>query len=268
VPADTDRDTPRPRRAPSPPELLDGAIDVAIAAGVTVLILIGFASSYRTLRDLATDIGGYPPWLAPAVPLSFDLGIVVLSLKVIRLAREGRSAPILRLQVAALSISTVAANAAAATTPVARLLHVVPPAMFVICFESVVITARRHALERLGRQADPLPRMPIARWLLAPSTTWRVWRSAVLHDSTEAPRCPATEAPRKHEPHPSRRRPATRGRTQRLDVARRALEHAPDLTAVQLATTLAANGYPVSVRTAQRLRAHATALETAKTSGS
>jgi hypothetical protein len=262
VPADTDRDATRPRRAPSPPGLLDGAIDAAIAAGVTVLILIGFASSYRTLRDLATDIGGYPPWLAPAVPLSFDLGIVVLSLKVIRLAREGRSAPILRLQVAVLSISTVAANAAAASTPMARLLHVVPPAMFVICFESVVITARRHALERLGRQPDPLPRIPAARWLLAPRATWQTWRLAVLGGFYPVTARPENE-PRAAE-EPRRQKLAAVGigsshhREQRLEAARRALQNTPELTAVQLATTLAASGHKVSVRTAQRLRARAT----------
>jgi hypothetical protein len=222
--------------------------------GVTILILIGFASSYRTLRDLAVQVGGYPPWLAPAVPLSFDLGIVVLSLKVVRLAREGRSAPFLRLQVAALSTCTVAANAAGASTPIARLLHVVPPAMFVICFESVVITARRHALERLGRQPDPLPRIPTVRWLLAPRPTWHAWRRMILAGTA------GESAARESRPGPvtSHRRPSSsRGKTQRLEVARRALQDRPDLTAAQLAEILAAGGDTVSVRTAQRLRVHA-----------
>lgn len=226
---------------------LDIAIDAAIAAGVTLLILIGFATSYRTLRDLATDIGGYPPWLAPAVPLSFDLGIVVLSLKVIRLAREGRPAPILRLQVAALSIATVAANASVATTPVAGLLHVVPPAMFVICFESVVITARRHAQERLGRQPTPLPRIPLARWALAPLTTWRSWRSTILASEESAARTGAPPASRRKRPEDGRRE-------ERLDIARRALQDSANLTATELTAVLSAAGHKVSARTAQRIR--------------
>jgi hypothetical protein len=225
--------------------------------GVTILILIGFASSYRTLRDLAVQVGGYPPWLAPAVPLSFDLGIVVLSLKVVRLAREGRSAPFLRLQVAALSTCTVAANAAGASTPIARLLHVVPPAMFVICFESVVITARRHALERLGRQPAALPRIPVARWLLAPLPTWHTWRQAVLSEPSEE--TANTEDPARSAEVLRRRSSRSRRASQRLEVVQRALQGRPELTAVQLARILTTSGHDVSVRTAQRLRSQATA---------
>jgi hypothetical protein len=241
---------------------LDVAIDAAIAAGVTLLILIGFATSYRTLRDLATDIGGYPPWLAPAVPLSFDLGIVVLSLKVLRLAREGRHAPILRLEVAALSIATVAANASAASSPIARLLHAVPPAMFVICFESIVITARRHALERLGRQPTPTPRIRTARWLLAPLSTWKGWRASVLAaDARPAPVVPTGEI---SGPRVRQRRGDHGSRSshrRRHELATAALQHNPALTASQLASLLTEAGEEVSVRTAQRIRARATATE-------
>ncbi len=61
---------------------------------------IEFVASWETLRDLAASVGGFSPWLAPVVPLSFDLGIVVLSLKVVLAAREGRSATALRALVA------------------------------------------------------------------------------------------------------------------------------------------------------------------------
>jgi hypothetical protein len=240
---------------PAGNDRLDLAIDAAIAVGVALLILIGFASSYRTLRDLATEIGGYPPWLAPAVPLSFDLGIVVLSLKVIRLAREGRSAPVLRLQVAALSVATVAANASAASTSIARLLHVVPPAMFVICFESIVITARRHALERLGQQPVAVPRISAARWLLAPLPTWRTWRATILGTQH-----PVLDTDTRGTAGQERRDSgAVSGKQDlRLEITRRALRERPTLTAVELAATLAAAGDTVSVRTAQRLRHKAT----------
>jgi hypothetical protein len=242
---------------------LDVAIDAAIAAGVTLLILIGFATSYRTLRDLAIDIGGYPPWLAPAVPLSFDLGIVVLSLKVLRLAREGRHAPILRLQVAALSIATVAANASAASSPIARLLHAVPPAMFVICFESVVITARRHALERLGRQPTPTPRIRTARWLLAPLSTWTSWRASVLA-ADDRPVSVVPIGKRPTAPKVGQRREGRGSRSsqrRRRELASAALQHNPALTAPQLASLLAEAGEEVSVRTAQRIRRHAAATK-------
>lgn len=129
---------------------LDRAMDAAITTGLTLLITVGFATSYRTLRDLAITEAGYPPWLAPTVPLSLDLGIIVLSLKVVRTARDGRTALTLRLLVIGLSLVTVLANASAADTLTASLLHALPPAMFVICFESIVITQRRDALAARG----------------------------------------------------------------------------------------------------------------------
>ncbi len=88
----------RPGRS-RPDELAEGTI----AAGLGFLVAIGFVASWETLRDLAASTGGFSPWLAPVVPLSFDLGIVVLSLKVVLAAREGRSATALRALVVALS---------------------------------------------------------------------------------------------------------------------------------------------------------------------
>jgi hypothetical protein len=248
---------------------LDQVVDGAITAGVAVLILIGFATSYRTLRDLAVTTAGYPPWLAPAVPLSFDLGIVVLSLKVARAAREGRSAVVLRMLVTTLSASTVVANAAAATGVAGRLLHAVPPAMFVICFESVVVTARRQALEAQGLYPDPLPRHPGARWILAPRATWHSWRTAVIaragkvataHDhgpqiiGSAAMDTLARDAAG-HLPCLEETPERPRGRQAELVVA--ALHDQSDLPASALQRMLADRGYSLSLRTVQRLRSAA-----------
>ena len=162
---------------------LDRAIDLAITSGLVVLVLVGFAASYRTLRDLAAAAGGYPAWLAPAIPLSFDLGIVVLSLKVARAAREGRTAPVLRLLVAALSTATLAANAAAATTPAARLLHAVPPAM-ASPPEGTAPRPLRRAVRPPGLTSAPSrvtvsrPTFPSSPCEDACTTTGCSWRSA------------------------------------------------------------------------------------------
>jgi hypothetical protein len=91
----------------------DRLLDLATAAGVAVLVSVGFVTSYATLSSLAVHRGQFPQWLAPAVPLAFDVGIITMSLKVCRLAREGRSAVLLRLLIAALCVCTVVANAAA-----------------------------------------------------------------------------------------------------------------------------------------------------------
>ncbi|WP_088319468.1 DUF2637 domain-containing protein [Kineosporia sp. R_H_3] len=262
-------------RAPLPPRrtenLVDQAIDLAIMVGLGILILVGFATSYRTLRDLAATEGGYPVWLAPAVPLSFDLGIVVLSLKVARAAREGRTAPVMRLLVAALSSATVIANAAAATSATARLLHAIPPAMFVVCFETVIISSRRVALEERGLLPPPLPHLRPIRWVLSFPSTWRQWRHAVLEldagiaMTSTLPRSPVAglkEArpsaiavaatatmpvgDRSSEPSSSRTRD---------EAARELLEQDPLLSAPELARTLESAGWRVSARTAQRIRA-------------
>lgn len=250
---------------------IDRAMDVAVTVGVGILILVGFATSYRTLLDLAVTAGGYPRWLAPAVPLSFDLGIVVLSLKVAQAAREGRSAPVLRLLVAALSAATVVANAAAVPGPTARLLHAVPPAMFVVCFESVIITVRRHALQARGAWPEPIPRQHPLRWLLAPRSTWNCWRAAVLEDErTERPERPghalmsltgtndATDASSQTPPAEA----ASGGEVGtptavRANLSAVALVNDHGLTAHQLRDVLAFHGHHVSLRTAQRLRSAA-----------
>ena len=265
--------TPAPARTSS---RLDQVIDLAITAGLAVLILVGFATSYRTLRDLAATTGGYPHWLSPAVPLSFDLGIVVLSLKVTRAARDGRTAPIVRLLVASLSAATVAANAAAAATPTARLLHAVPPAMFIVCFESVIITARRNALHRMRLLPTQLPRLRPARWLLAPRSSWTLWRSMVLGmETTETAAAVVTNPPGTADRRLVRaavkddavarirngagRRPSTQhsgvfDTTARGRVVAELLAAEPAMTSPQLAVRLRTQGHTVSVRTAQRLR--------------
>ncbi len=259
-------------RAPLPQRrsenVVDQSIDLAIMVGLGVLILVGFATSYRTLRDLAATEGGYPAWLAPAVPLSFDLGIVVLSLKVARAAREGRTAPVLRLLVATLSAATVVANAASATSTTARLLHAVPPAMFVVCFETVVISSRRAALEARGLLPPPLPRLRPVRWMLAFPSSWRRWRLMVLEldspsGATGRPRAsvPAIEAPTKAvvsaapiDPARESRKALPRPATGRDELAAKLLRESPHLSTVDLVHHLEAAGWQVSARTAQRIR--------------
>jgi hypothetical protein len=250
----------------TPGTRIDRAIDDAVITGVAVLILAGFATSYHTLLDLAITAGGYPPWLAPAVPLSFDLGIVVLSLKVAQAAREGRHAPILRLLVATLSAATVAANASAALSVPGRVLHAVPPAMFVICFESVIITARRHALQARGTWPDPLPRQHPLRWVLAPRATWTRWRATVLATTspTSAPPGPVAQPKAQEvggtgelEVSVRRPRPSETSRDTLRDLVAEALQEDNDISGPALRSALAACGVHLSLRSVQRLRAAA-----------
>jgi hypothetical protein len=232
---------------------VDQAINIAVMSGVGVLVLVGFATSYHTLLDLAVTAGGYPTWLAPAVPLSFDLGIVVLSLKVAQAAREGRHAPVLRLLVASLSAATVVANASAVAGLGGRVLHAVPPAMFVVCFESVVITARRRALQVRGAWPAPIPRQHPLRWLLAPRRTWITWRAAVLGEAGACGDDAAAAGDDDASPPLAEVTPTAVD--ERSVLITRALQENRHLTSAALRTLLADSGHEASLRTVQRLRA-------------
>jgi hypothetical protein len=256
----------------------DSVAALAVAVGVVLLVLIGFAASYVTLRDLAVSAGRFSPRLAPVVPLSFDLGIVVLSLKVVLAAKQGRSAIWLRLLVSGLSAATVAANASAAATLTGRLLHAIPPAMFVVCFESVTSSARRDALLEAGLN-DALPTVRPMLLVLAPLSTARQWRREVLQAQPEIPAIPgrraeftstdvrtaaASSEPVDREMSVHRRAVAdSRGNDRdgasRLQCAEAALRADLGLTAVELANALRAGGHACSVRTAQRVKVQALA---------
>jgi hypothetical protein len=247
---------------------LDRAIELAVAIGVAILVAIGFVTSYETLRQLAVTDGGFAPWLAPVVPLSFDLGIVVLSLKIVATARQGRRALLHRALVAGLSTATVVVNSAASSGAAGRLLHAIPPAMFVICFEGLVADARRDALA--GQ-----PRSP-SRWkaaLLAPVHTLREWREGVLRSTSSQPkeaRTPtsrtraAARTTRTPTPPASLATPPTaplrEATDDRLALTRASLREDPHLTAPALARTLRDHGLEVSVRTAQRLKVRAATM--------
>lgn len=243
---------------PHPPRrtAADTVTETVVAVGVAVLVLIGFAASYDTLRTLAITDGGFPAWLAPAVPLSFDLGIVVLSLKVVTAARERRHAFTLRALIVALSAISVAVNGAASPGLTGQLLHAVPPAMFVICFETVVASARRRALANQPPVAS-LRAQRAAAWLFAPRAHWRRWRAEALDhggaalipsSSAHVPSAPATAT--KHA-HPVRHR----GDASRLEIAREALQNDARMSAADLAHHLQRCGHQVSTRTAQRIKA-------------
>lgn len=239
---------------------LDQALERVVAGGVAMLVTIGFVTSYDTLRLLAESDGGFPLWLAPAIPLSFDLGIVVLSLKVVAAARDGQAAILLRTLVVTLSAASVAVNGTASPGLAGRLLHAIPPAMFVICFESVVATARRRALS--GRRAAG---RGLAVWCLAPRATYRAWRTSVLADvglpagaSHVLPAAPpTTRAPRTPKSDSGSEATREEDLPDRVRLARAALNGWPAMTAAELADHLRDRGHSVSVRTAQRVKAQA-----------
>ncbi|GAA2686863.1 DUF2637 domain-containing protein [Streptomyces lunalinharesii] len=164
-------------------EWLDWATSTATTAGTYALIGMGFTASYDTIRGIARKRGHFGDTMSNIVPLSFEGGIIILSLHVIREARKGRRAPILRTLVALGALATLITNFSANSTDLAgQLTHVVPVAMFIVCFEYLVHSVRRKALEDMGLVPPPMPSLRTVEWLLNFGDTFSRWRLMALHN--------------------------------------------------------------------------------------
>ncbi|MEU8623059.1 DUF2637 domain-containing protein [Streptomyces sp. NPDC048623] len=147
------------------------------ALGTYGLIALGFSTSYEAIRQIARDKGGFGHAMSNVVPLSFEGGIIVLSLYAIKKAREGKRATLLELLIAVGSLATLYVNWNVETDGITgKLTHVIPVAMFLICFKYLVHATRTKALEKAGVLPKPLPRLRLVEWALAPRDSFAQWR--------------------------------------------------------------------------------------------
>ncbi|WP_431042884.1 DUF2637 domain-containing protein [Streptomyces sp. P1-3] len=147
-----------------------------VVAGAIVIAGIGFAGSYAAVRDLAQDkgFGGF----SDVFPIGVDAGIVVLLALDLLLTWIRIPFPLLRQTAWLLTAATIAFNGAAAwPDPLGVGMHAVIPVLFVVSVE-----AARHAVGRIADiTADRhMESVRIARWLLAPVPTFRLWRRMKL----------------------------------------------------------------------------------------
>ncbi len=147
-----------------------------VVAGAVVIAGIGFAGSYAAVRTLALHKGF--GWFANVFPIGADAGIVVLLALDLLLTWLRIPFPLLRQTAWLLTAATIAFNAAAAwPDPLGVGMHAVIPVLFVVTVE-----AARHAIGRIAditadRHMEPVR---LARWLLAPFSTFRLWRRMKL----------------------------------------------------------------------------------------
>lgn len=149
---------------------------IAVAAGVTVIALIGFVGSYAAVRRLA-EAKGFGRF-ALAFPIGIDAGILVLLALDLLLTWLRMPLPMLRHTAWLLTASTIAFNGAAAwPDPVGTGMHAVIPILFVVAVE-----AARHAIGRIADiTADKhMEGVRLSRWLLAPVSTFLLWRRMKL----------------------------------------------------------------------------------------
>ncbi|MFJ8883628.1 DUF2637 domain-containing protein [Streptomyces sp. NPDC102402] len=147
-----------------------------IGALVLVLAAIGFTGSYAAVRGLAKEQGFGQ--FALVFPVGIDAGIIVLLALDLLLAWLRIPMPLLRHTAWLLTAATIAFNAATAwPDPLGTGMHAVIPILFVVAVE-----AARHAVGRIADiTADKhMDGVRLARWLLAPFPTFRLWRRMKL----------------------------------------------------------------------------------------
>ncbi|MFJ2819073.1 DUF2637 domain-containing protein [Streptomyces sp. NPDC087294] len=168
------------KKARAETEDLDKWLDWLKTAGTYGLVFLGFSVSYKTIRSIAQKQGHFGYWLSNVVPLAFEGGIIVLSLHVIREARRGNRALLLRMIITACCAGTLVVNWGSVDTTSGKLTHVVPVGMFIICFEWLVHSSRTKALEDRGLLPTPLPRLRGIEWVLDFANSFARWRLMVL----------------------------------------------------------------------------------------
>lgn len=144
-----------------------------LSAGLAVLGGIG---SFSTVRRLAVPwFGASSAWIAPA---GIDTGILVLLGWDLLAEFLAMPWPVLRWVAWAFIGGTVYLNVAAAHgNPVGSVMHAAMPSLFIVATEGI-----RHLVRQLTGLANGtrIEGIPFARWLLAPRSSFILWRHMVL----------------------------------------------------------------------------------------
>ncbi|MGW1468573.1 DUF2637 domain-containing protein [Streptomyces sp. NPDC002308] len=184
----TSTPAPQPNTSPVPGQALPNAGDqpndaramkaivwTAVICAVA-LAAIGFTGSYTAVRALANE-KGFGTFSA-AFPIGVDAGIIVFLAIDLILSHRRMPLPPLRWVAWALTAATVFYNASAGQhtiteDPLAAAMHATIPILFIGSAE-----AARHYVARLAQiTADKhIDGVPLARWIVAPLSSFRIWR--------------------------------------------------------------------------------------------
>ena len=140
------------------------------------LAALGGIGSFATVRDLAVPwFGASSAWIAP---VGIDIGILVLLGWDLLAEFLAMPWPVLRWVAWAFIGGTVYLNVAAAHgNPVGSVMHAAMPSLFIVATEGI-----RHLVRQLTGLANGtrIEGIPLARWLLAPHSSFILWRHMVL----------------------------------------------------------------------------------------
>ena len=156
---------------------------LAIAGG-TVLAAIGFTGSYNGLVKLGEQ--HHFGWFAAVFPIGIDAGIVVLLALDLHMIRKRAPWPVVRMIAHLLTVFTVVFNAAAAPGTIREDLigagmHGVLPVLFIVAVEAARRLIIKAARIEAGIESDGVP---LHRWLLAPFSSWAMYRRMKLYSLT------------------------------------------------------------------------------------
>jgi Protein of unknown function (DUF2637) len=166
-------------------------IERVAAAGIVVMVavlgVIGAVNSFAAVARAVEPSFGELAW---TVPVGIDVGIAVFTALDLLLARMGMRMRLLRLVPWCLVAVTIYLNVAGEHDPIGAVAHGVLPLLWVIAVESGGHVARTWAgLNNPGARpgARRLDRVRLSRWVLAPTSTLRLWRRMVLWETSSYP---------------------------------------------------------------------------------
>jgi hypothetical protein len=167
-------------------------VERAAAAGVVALVgLLGVIGAVNSFAAVAAAVEPSFGRLAWTVPVGIDVGIAVFTALDLLLSRLGMRMRVLRLVPWLLVAVTVYLNVSGENDPVGAVAHGVLPLLWVIAVE-----AGGHVVRTWAGLSSPtgglrgrrrLDRVRWSRWLLAPTSTLRLWRRMVLWETTSYP---------------------------------------------------------------------------------
>ncbi len=168
---------------------------LAIAGG-TVLAAIGFTGSYNGLVRLGEQ--HHFGWFAHVFPIGIDAGIVVLLALDLHMIRKRAPWPVVRMIAHLLTVCTIVFNAAAAPGTVREDLigagmHGVLPVLFIAAVEAARRLIIKAARIEAGIESDGVP---LHRWLLAPFSSWAMYRRMKLYSLTSYAQAVSSEKAR------------------------------------------------------------------------
>ncbi|QQM42734.1 DUF2637 domain-containing protein [Streptomyces liliifuscus] len=172
----TATETMRPQVPPlTKPELwLLGAVAV-LAAGVGGL---GLASSFEAVSDAGARWGFASPWM---LPVGIDVAIPVFTAAFLLLIRTDMPLGWVRFVPWALTGVTCWLNIAAGHSLSAKLAHGTMPLLWVVLSEVAAHVYASRIGAVTGRRMEKIRR---SRWLLAPLSTFALWRRMTLWEIT------------------------------------------------------------------------------------